>query len=48
MLWQKFCEGGKVEDYLEYRKAAVMRVRESEKSGENIGIGYSNQGTEYR
>ncbi|MGN0526096.1 MAG: hypothetical protein ACI4IF_01550 [Acutalibacteraceae bacterium] len=53
-LWQKFCNGGKVADYLNYRncvnsKAAQNNITtEFDKSAENYGTGTCNKRTEYR
>ncbi len=48
-LWQKFLEGGKIADYLEYKNSVnAQNKTELGKSGEDncTGIGY--KGTEYR
>ncbi len=48
-LWQKFLEGGKVADYLEYKNSVNMQNKtELENSGENNRTGISYKGTEYR
>ena len=48
-LWAKFCRGGKIQDYLEYRNCVNNAPKtELDKSDENkcTGIGYT--GAEYR
>lgn len=48
-LWAKFCQGGKVQDYLEYRNCVnSARKTELDKSDKDkcTGVGYT--GAEYR
>ena len=48
-LWAKFCQGGKIQDYLEYRNCLNNAPKtELDKSDKNncTGVGYT--GTEYR
>ena len=47
-LWEKFANGGKIADYLEYRNCINMKNTELEQSGENNCTGSCNKGTEYR
>ncbi len=48
-LWEKFCENGKVSDYLEYRNCVnSIEKTELEIVDKNNGIGARNQRTEYR
>ncbi len=47
-LWEKFYNGGKIADYLEYRICVNMKDEESENSGKNNRTGSCNQRTEYR
>ncbi len=48
-LWQKFYEGGKVADYLEYRNCVnTENNAELTESAQNDGTGTCNSGTEYR
>ena len=47
-LWEKFANGGKIADYIEYRNCVNMKNERSEKSGENNSTGTCNPGTEYR
>lgn len=48
-LWQKFCDGGKIADYLEYRSCLNMKDNtELSKSGENYREGTCDKRTDYR
>lgn len=48
-LWQKFCEGGKVLDYLEYRNCVnTANKTELENDGKDNGAGACDTRTEYR
>lgn len=48
-LWARFCEGGKVADYLEYRNCVnVINKTELKPSDKDNGIGSGDKGTEYR
>ncbi len=48
-LWQKFCEGGKIADYLEYRNCVnTAQNTELSKNGEIYSPGARYKGTEYR
>ena len=48
-LWQKFLEGGKIADYLEYKNALNSQGEtELEKSGEDNCRGVSYKRTDYR
>lgn len=48
-LWQRFCEGGKVADYLEYRKCVnAVNKTELEPLDKNNSTGSGYKGTEYR
>lgn len=47
-LWEKFVNGGKIADYIEYRNCVNMKIEGSGKSGENNSTRSCNQGTEYR
>ena len=48
-LWQRFCEGGKVADYLEYRNCVnVVNKTEQELRDKDNRTGSCNKGTEYR
>ena len=47
-LWEKFANGGKIADYIEYRNCVNMKNERSENSGENNSTRTCNQGTEYR
>ncbi len=47
-LWQKFCQDGRVEDYIAYKNAEnVLMQTELEKDGKNNGAGAGNKGAEY-
>ncbi len=48
-LWQRFCEGGKVSDYLRYRDCVnAVNKTELELSDKNNRTGSCDKGTEYR
>jgi hypothetical protein len=48
-LWAKFCEGGKVADYLEYRNCVnASGKREKEPSDKDKRTGACDTRTEYR
>lgn len=47
-LWQKFCQGGKVKDYLEYREFVNLKSAEMKNSAENNCTGSCDKRTEYR
>lgn len=48
-LWQKFCDGGKIEDYLEYRNCVNMKINtELSKGGEDYRKGTCDKRTEHR
>ena len=48
ILWQKFCQGGKVADYLEYRNFVNLKSAEMKNSVEDDRTGSCDKGTEYR
>ena len=48
-LWAKFCQGGKVQDYLEYRNclnSAPKTELDNSDKDKRTGVGYT--GAEYR
>lgn len=48
-LWQRFCQGGRVEDYLEYRNCVNMQNKtETDKNAEDNCTGPGDTRTEYR
>lgn len=47
-LWERFYQGGKIADYIEYRNFVNMKNTELEKSAENNCTGACDKGTEYR
>ncbi len=48
-LWARFCEGGKVADYLEYRNCVnATNKTELELSDKDNRTGTRDKGTEYR
>ena len=47
-IWEKFCKGGKIADYIEYRNCVNIKNGESENRGENNGTGACGQRTDYR
>lgn len=47
-LWEKFRQGGKIADYIEYRNCVNMKNTELEQSAENNCTGSCDKGTEYR
>ena len=48
-LWQRFCEGGKIADYLEYRSCVnAVNKTELEPRDKNNSTGSCNKRTEYR
>lgn len=48
-LWERFCENGKVSDYLEYRNCVNSTAKtELESFGKNNGTGSCDKGTEHR
>ncbi len=47
-LWERFCQGGKVEDYLEYRNCVnATNKTELEPSDKDNRTGARDKGTEY-
>ena len=48
-LWAKFCQGGKIHDYLEYRNCVNNALKtELDNSDKNKCTGACNTGAEYR
>lgn len=48
-LWQRFCENGRVSDYLEYKnRVKASKNSELENLGENNSTGTGDKRTEYR
>jgi len=48
-LWQRFCENGRVSDYLEYKNTVnAAKNSELENLGENNSTGTGDKRTEYR
>lgn len=49
MLWQRFCENGSVEDYLNYRNCVASTDKmELESLDKNDRTGTRNKGTDHR
>jgi len=47
-LWEKFQNGGKIADYIEYRNCINMKNTELKESAEDNCAGTCYKGTEYR
>ncbi len=47
-LWEKFYQGGKIADYLEYRNCVNMKNTELEESAEDNRTRTCDKRTEYR
>lgn len=49
MLWEKFCQNGKIDDYLEYRNCVNSSDKtEMKPSDKDNGTGARHTGAEYR
>lgn len=48
-LWAKFCQGGKIQDYLEYRNCVNSAPKtELDRCDKDKCTGVGNKGAEYR